>query len=464
MKSNKRVSFVAFVIGAPLLCLLVAVLALSQAGASVSPEECLAGGTPYLVCHLSGVGEILFLLSATGIAWPLLLIFAIARLCREVATDADNRRKSIAQAAPIVAGSIVAVLFIQGCTLALAIALIEALTSGHSWPIVGAAVTFGTLWTCWRLIDALFLQPTRRLAPVLAVPALPGEQSKLWATVRMIAEKAGTPIPAHILLGLYPTFYASIADFELDEKPETHRGTSLHLSMPLMRLLDQKELETILHHELTHLSREDPQLVWSFYTLMQRSEIASQAIGKMNLLNVLVALPAVTLLHYGITCFRTLDLFLKHGAELHADRQAADKSEAVSLISALVKVQFATGLWRELEQTAIANLEKGSAFINVSETFGTGAAREMKKVGPQAVFSAADTTPPGPAASAHPTFAQRCRNLGIAFKDVERALVAPARPSLTSVASAEQVERQLSQIYQRALIKSRRATLPQPPG
>jgi Zn-dependent protease with chaperone function len=367
--------------------------------------------------------------------------------------------RRISQAAPVITGSIVAILLVQGIALAVALALLEFILTGRSLPILGAAIVASIAWISWRLVRLLFTQKAADLSSVVAAAARPDEQSRLWDLISTLAREGRGKMPDHVLLGLYPSFYTSAASFKLSGSEQSLHGTALHLSLPLMRLLDSQELESVIRHELAHLSDDDLALTWNLHRAGRQFELASQAIGRMNLLCVIAALPAITLLHFCLACFQTLGHALKQSTELRADERTVAGSDPVVLMSALAKVSFATAFWQELEQTTAAKLAEGSAFINVSETFATGVSRTMAGLGWDGVLSDLDRRSAERLETSHPGIAGRCRNLGISPQEVTARPLKPAKSSLRVIARAEDTERHLSKVYQRHLVQSGHAKL-----
>jgi Zn-dependent protease with chaperone function len=77
----------------------------------------------------------------------------------------------------------------------------------------------------------------------------------LWRRIRHMAERLKTEPPRHIVAGIDANFFVTEAPLTVGNQQLT--GRTLFVSIPLLRLLDQKEADAVLGHELAHLRGGD---------------------------------------------------------------------------------------------------------------------------------------------------------------------------------------------------------------
>ncbi|WP_028100428.1 M48 family metallopeptidase [Pseudoduganella violaceinigra] len=172
----------------------------------------------------------------------------------------------------------------------------------------------------------------------------------LWQRVRALAGMLGTTAPANIIGGIDTNFFVTESDIALGS--ESVAGRTLFVSLPLLRILDQREANAVLAHELAHFSGGDTASSAKLGpTLSQFDNYLGAMRG--NFLTLVA--------YYPLALYRTaLELGLMRESrerEFIADRAAAAAVSGRPLISALIKISaygnYRGHIERELFQHAV---------------------------------------------------------------------------------------------------------------
>ncbi|MGL6289173.1 MAG: M48 family metallopeptidase, partial [Silanimonas sp.] len=118
--------------------------------------------------------------------------------------------------------------------------------------IVLAALFVGV--GAWIALRALFARPVLDngvVGEVLEPSAAPA----LWQRVRDMAATMGTTPPDHIVAGIDDNFFVVESPLTVGSRPL--EGRTLYVSLPLLRVLDTREADAVLAHELAHFAGGD---------------------------------------------------------------------------------------------------------------------------------------------------------------------------------------------------------------
>lgn len=153
----------------------------------------------------------------------------------------------------------------------------------------------------------------------------------LWQRVRSLAQMLGTAPPRQIIGGIDTNFFVTESEITLGN--ETIEGRTLFVSLPLLRVLDQREADAVLAHELAHFSGGDTANSAKLGPALSQFD---GYLGAMrgNLMTLIA--------FYPLALYRTaLELGLMRDSrerEFLADRAAAQAVAGRPLISALIKI------------------------------------------------------------------------------------------------------------------------------
>ncbi|TYP00354.1 Zn-dependent protease with chaperone function [Geothermobacter ehrlichii] len=272
------------------------------------------------------------------------------------------------------------------------------------------------------------------------------EAPSLWRCVEGIADRLNALHPDNIVLGLDPNFF--VTEAEVACLSGSYTGRTLYCSLPLMRILNLKEFEAIVGHELGHYKGLDTKFSQRFFPIYRGTTNAIVELQETggDGTKAIALLPAIAVFSYFLESFSVAESRISRDRELAADKEGATASDGRSLASALVKVHAFSGFWEGLQYAAVEALKQGKAFINASKAYAEVIAGHAKA---DALKGLADTHLSHPTDS-HPSLASRLGSLGISMDDVETdALnVSPTLAAIELVMQSERLEEEISDAYQ----------------
>jgi Zn-dependent protease with chaperone function len=150
-------------------------------------------------------------------------------------------------------------LFLFVFVLFLGYSLLETMSSSgrvYFAPFIGIAIC---LYTIFKATKAMF-----NFHPFIeeAILIKHGEFKIIDDVINKIISTLNTRRPDHIVLGMTGNFYVAKGKF-VTLNNERINGKILHLSIPLLRILNEKEIEAILFHEFGHFTGGD--LIYSIF-------------------------------------------------------------------------------------------------------------------------------------------------------------------------------------------------------
>jgi len=187
----------------------------------------------------------------------------------------------------------------------------------------------------------------------------------LWQRVRNLARTLGTEPPRQIIGGIDTNFFVTESPITLAKG--TVEGRSLFVSLPLLRVLDQREADAVLAHELAHFSGGDT----------ERSAKLGPALSQFDSYIEAMRGKAMTLIaFYPLVVYRTaLELGLmreSRAREFLADRAAAQAVSGRPLISALIKISAYCNYRGQIEEELFQRGERHDDEIGISAYVARG--------------------------------------------------------------------------------------------
>lgn len=199
------------------------------------------------------------------------------------------------------------------------------------------------LWPLYRLPRQLkaMTQLFDREPHAIFGRALSEEQAPvLWARVRALAGRLEALLPDHIVVGYLDGFYVTSSDVELAPAGQRLQGRTLYVPLPLLALLDDRETDAVICHELAHFSGQDTEYSMRFMPIYDG---AWRSVGVLRermaggFLQGLLTLPAHDL---AVHFMRSFDHAVSHWSrsrELLADATAARLQGAQAVVDSLVR-------------------------------------------------------------------------------------------------------------------------------
>jgi len=187
----------------------------------------------------------------------------------------------------------------------------------------------------------------------------------LWQRVRNLAQTLGTEPPRQIIGGIDSNFFVTESPITLTRG--SVEGRSLFVSLPLLRVLDQREADAVLAHELAHFSGGDT----------ERSARLGPALSQFDSYIGAMRGNAMTLVaFYPLVVYRTaLELGLmreSRAREFLADRAAAQAVSGRPLISALIKISAYCNYRGQIEEDLFQRGERHEDEIGISAYVAQG--------------------------------------------------------------------------------------------
>ncbi len=194
-----------------------------------------------------------------------------------------------------------------------------------------------------------------------------GEQDApaLWSRVRALAAQMGTAPPNHIVGGIDTNFFvtegtANVAGQELS-------GRILYMSLPLLRVLDQRESDAVLAHELAHFKGGDTTRGAALGPKIAQFDTYCAAMHGNGLTIV-----AYFLLILYRTIFELSMMRASREREFIADRAAAESVAGLPLMRALIKVAAYSSYRNRIEQELFERTERHEGTIGIADHVANG--------------------------------------------------------------------------------------------
>ncbi len=244
-----------------------------------------------------------------------------------------------------------------------------------------------------------------------------------WNFIETIAKEAGTRPPDHIVVGLDPTFFVTEASVMCIDG--TLNGRTLFLSLPFCRVLDRKELASIVGHEFGHFVGKDTSFSRWFFPIYRGASDTVQTLtsnmrSDTNGLQSLTFMPPFLVMSFFLSSFARIENEISRKRELAADKLGSLIAGSDSMISSLIKVHAYATIWNYTQDQMKEALQEGKVLTNVSAHFAS-----VALVLPDEVFKKdLDKAHPVHPTDTHPSLSSRLQSLGA---DLNNALSKPIK-------------------------------------
>ncbi|WNG50367.1 M48 family metalloprotease [Archangium minus] len=263
---------------------------------------------------------------------------------------------------------------------------------------------------------------------------------ELWAHVRQLCERLGTPPPDHILAGIDTNFFVTESDVRVGERTLT--GRTLYVSLSLLRMLERSEADAVLAHEMGHLLGGDTghgkRLAPMLARFGQYLEALHSGVLTRPIYHFMVAYRAVFELSLGRS---------RRASELAADRLAASITSGQDIARSLVKVGAYASFRDRVEADLFAQSEQQQS-VAIAQRVALGFAEYAGSEAVHGDLHGAVTPHPF---DSHPPLAARLENVGqtLTPTDVVQVLLEPPTSSwVSAILEAEAIEARLWGAYE----------------
>jgi Zn-dependent protease with chaperone function len=259
----------------------------------------------------------------------------------------------------------------------------------------------------------------------------------LWTRVKSIAAKMETTPPDFIVAGIDDNFFVSQSPMIVNG--QELKGRILFISVPLLRILDEKEADAILAHELAHFRGGD-------------TKSSAQLGPKLRQFGAYMADVSELHIGYVLWLYRlVLEFALKRESRLRefiADRAAAKTISAEALVHSLIKVSAYSGYRAEIENQLFSLDEGHSGPLGIAAKVASGL--NAFALSPRFIQNMRLISVPHPFDS-HPPLSERMRNAGCVIGESSFAAIATENPRQTwvySIQSSDAIETKLWSKYE----------------
>jgi Zn-dependent protease with chaperone function len=396
--------------------------------------------------------------SIAALAAGILLLIAIILAARKAAVD---RQLLLRVFSPLRVGMLFALfilILVQGAIASYGAYIFEA-TAIHRvhWYVIGA-IAVGASIGAFTMLEAGLSISKNLSTSIIGKSVSRDQQQTLWNHVEEIAKKLGATPPNNIVLGLEPNFYVTASEVKTYPGPVSQTGTTLYLSLPLMRILSVPELSAVIGHELGHFRGQDTDFSIRFYPIYAGTAQALQALnsdgdGKPQEfgLKSIGLIPATALLSFFMGQFAKAERTIGRDRELEADIAGASVASSSALATSLIKVAAYAPAWGFIRSAMVEALQEQKAYQNTSSMFHELVVKNSKPeifdgIGASVAVHPTDT---------HPSTEIRLSALGHSMEDF---LIDDLRPasvlietSVSLVHDLDQIEEELTLMEHQAL-------------
>ena len=241
------------------------------------------------------------------------------------------------------------------------------------------------------------------------------KQNGLWNLVNSIADKLDAKAPDNIIVGLEPGFYITAANVNIINEKNVVNGETLYLSLPLVRLYNEKEISAIIGHELAHFKGEDTQYSLKFtpvYIGLQSALHNASDSGSI------VALPGVIFLDSILSLFSSSVSKISRDRELVADQLGIDAGGKDGLAYSLLKLAIFQESWNTVLDDAIKECNQGKFITNMSKTFMNNSKFDLSNESIEKILEDIGSVSTPHPTDSHPPISERLKQCDISTSEM----------------------------------------------
>jgi Zn-dependent protease with chaperone function len=313
----------------------------------------------------------------------------------------------------------------QGALFVYSIYTLEAATIHQVHTGILGGVAIGALVVCAQLLRAAFAFFKAEPSFIRGALLDRTKHAKLYALVEEVARKLGARVPENIVAGLEPNFYVTANQVRaaIPDHQAVLSGSTLYVSLSLMRVLAQQELRAVLGHELGHFRGEDTAYSLRFAPTYARLShtLNTMLSGHAGNASDLARLPALQALGFCWMQFASAERSVGRERELLADQARAEAQSPRALAAALVKVALYSPIWAEVMKQNISELAEGRMYNDLSHAYSLVCNSMHQAKGQFSEYQReviAENVQPHPV-DTHPPLSARLSALGMSLGDIK---------------------------------------------
>jgi Zn-dependent protease with chaperone function len=340
---------------------------------------------------------------------------------------------------------IAGLVLVEGAILTYAAYIGESHAIGRVHYVLIGGIGLGAAIVAFKLIGAL-TSIKASIEQIAVAKQLDNESApKLWILIDEIAKNLGSEKPDNVIVGLEPTFYATAAKTKLINDDKALNGTTLFLSLPLMRLFNIDELKAVIGHELGHFKGQDTNYTLKFapvYAGLSKS-ISSLDEGEDGA--TLASLPAISMLSLMLELFSRNERHISRDREFTADNAGISISSVESLATSLGKVAIYSHLWESVRQGNVERLNNGKITANLSSVFEDSAKYDISHRTLDDILENILKTRISHPTDTHPTISERYKNIKFPEKNLTTAtLIKVGNSGQGLINEMDEIEKELT--------------------
>ena len=350
----------------------------------------------------------------------------------------------------VLAGSVL----VQGIILVASLYFAESYFVGRVHFIFIGALGIGALAGAISILTGLLKFKTKALVRIHGFELTRDENPKIWKKVDELTEIVGAQPPENIVVGLSPSFFVTNADVELFNKDVRLSGETLYLSLPIMRLLTEDQLSSVVAHELGHFKGDDLTYSMKFAPVYRGLEDALGSLKKNTEGAPAIAiLPAAMLLSAMHMVFSRNEAKISRIRELEADKIAVEATSSEALALGLAKFSVYAGLWGHVRNKNADRISIGRISSNLCSVFEDSTRYDIEhSILSEVVENVASSTIAHPT-DTHPKIGARYEAIGFSKESITLTLLTEVGHSSEHlIENLENIEQELSMFEHRLLI------------
>lgn len=264
----------------------------------------------------------------------------------------------------------------------------------------------------------------------------------LWAHVRELASKLKTRAPDQIVVGIDSNFFVTEAPVTVAGREL--RGRTLYLSLPLLGILERKEADAVLAHELAHLGGGDT----------ASSAALGPKLAQYDYYSAMMSQGGLTILvFYLLQLYRVIFEFaLKKESRLReflADRTAAALVSARDIVVSLIKLAAYSNYRGKIENSLFEQNRQHEGALGIAGNIAAGLAPYASSAEFLTAMKSANVPHPF---DTHPPLSERIANVGCRINAKDLGSIAggaPAQSWLADIPVAPAIEQRLWADYEK---------------
>jgi Zn-dependent protease with chaperone function len=320
------------------------------------------------------------------------------------------------------------------------------------WPIsLVLAIGVAIVLLAGSMVRVAFALNRKATIPLVGRALDHGAQPAVARLVVEVCTAVGAEPPDRFVASLSPALFVTEADILCLDGRLT--GRTLHVSLPLARILSVDEFRAALAHECSHFTGPEAGLSARFFPIRAGVVRSLRALDGVRGLRSLAVLPVAAIVSFFVDSFERAAAAIGPERELIADRTAASAAGTVSLAAALVKMHAFVPAWETVRSAMASAVAEGTQYVNASALF---AELVTASAGPDLLAGIGSRSLQHPTDEL-PTLADRLAALGVSASVIAPvALVTgPRDPAVSLLPDHETLEQELSAVEHRLLAARR---------